>query len=384
MRKGLGLSLIAIIAAALALSGSAGASSLCDLVASPNGSDTASGTPAAPFRTTQKLVDSLASGQTGCLRGGTYYEDVRIGNGGSPGAPVTLTSYPGEIATLTGRLWIAQGANYVTLTRMRLDGANAEQLPSPTVDGNAITFSDDDVTNDHTSICFDLGSDAYGIANGTLITRDRIHDCGKLPADNHEHGIYVDVANNTRIEWNLIYDNADRGIQLYPDAQNTTIDHNVIDGNGEGLLFSGDGGFASSNANVYANLITNSRIRHDAESWYPQGNPVGTENLLRGNCIWGGREGTIDTSGGGFAPRGNVIANPLYVDPARHDYRLRSTSPCLGLTGDIAAEVDGPTATAASTHSSHRRPRGRSAVASRNGSRNAHRARRPRRRHGSR
>src|SRR5205807_9016618 len=138
-----------------------------------------------------------------------------------------------------------------------------------------------------------------------------------------DHGIYVDDAINTRIEWSLIYDNADRGIQLYPNAQGTTIDHNVIDDNGEGIIFSGDNGMASDGNEVYNNLLTGATIRHDVESWYPNGNPLGTGNVLHDNCVWGGREGAIDTSGGGFTATHNLNVNPQYVDATRHEYRLR-------------------------------------------------------------
>src|SRR5215467_862763 len=43
----------------------------CALYASTAGNDSSSGTQAAPFRTVQKLVDSLSAGKTGCLAGGT-------------------------------------------------------------------------------------------------------------------------------------------------------------------------------------------------------------------------------------------------------------------------------------------------------------------------
>src|ERR1035441_1680903 len=108
--------LSAAIVAAASLSmmaGSAGAATTCNLAASPSGSDSASGSVAAPFQTAQKLVDSLAPGQTGCLESGTYNQDVAVSNGGSAGAPVTLTSYPGQTATITGRFWIPKGAVYV-------------------------------------------------------------------------------------------------------------------------------------------------------------------------------------------------------------------------------------------------------------------------------
>jgi Right handed beta helix region len=373
---------IALVAAgflaSLAPVGSASAGGACDLVASPSGSDSAAGTVAAPFRTVQQLADSLHAGQTGCLRAGTFSGDVRVGHGGTGGAPLTLTSYPGETATIAGRFWIASGSNHVTVTRLALNGANADRLPSPTVNANDATFSYDDVGNGHTAICFDLGSDTYGTAANTLIAHDRIHGCGRLPAANHDHGIYVAVATGTRIEWNLIYDNADRGIQLYPNAQHTTIDHNVIDSNGEGIIFSGDSGVASNYSDVYQNLITNSRIRHDAESWYPSGNPVGVGNVLHDNCLWGGREGTIDTSGGGFVARHNTIADPRYLNASAGNYALGPNSPCLSVVGQTQMAGPRQGTKARGGGASHARRRQPSGKAGARGHHRRHRAHAPR------
>jgi parallel beta-helix repeat protein len=348
-RTGIKKTLGITIAAAATLSmfaGSAAAATTCSLVASPTGSDSNSGSISAPFQTPQKLVFSLAPGQVGCLRGGTYNEDVKFVQAGSAGAPITLTSFPGETATIIGRMWVPQGADYVTVTDLHLDGQNSGNLPSPTIDSANATFSHDDVTDDHTAICFALGDPTWGTASNTLITDNRIHDCGLMPAGNYNHGIYVADATNTQISWNLIYDNADRGIQLYPNAQNTTIDHNILDGNGEDILFSGEDGQASSGANVYDNILSGAKIRHDVESWYPAGNPVGTDNLVHNNCVWGGKQGTIDSSTGGFHAYNNKTINPEYVDAAAHSYRLQPTSPCLAMIGNIAAAVDGASTTA--------------------------------------
>jgi parallel beta-helix repeat protein len=344
MNKALGTAIATVAAAFCLMGGTAAAATTCNLFASPAGSDSASGTAAAPFRTAQQLVDSLTPGQVGCLEAGNYNEDVEFANGGSAGAPVTLTSSPGQTATLTGRLWIKHGADDVTVTGLNLVGVNSDNLPSPTINASGATFSYDDVTNNHTAICFVVGSD-WGQATNTLITNDRIHDCGVLPAANHDHGIYVADAVNTRIQWNEIYDNADRGVQLYPNAQQTTVDHNVIANNGEGLLFSGDYGTASNDANVYDNVISGAVLRHDVESYYPSGNPVGTGNVLHNNCVWGGAEGTIDTSSGGFTSQNNITGNPGYADAATRNFHLSSNSPCLAMTGDIAAAVDGSPAT---------------------------------------
>jgi parallel beta-helix repeat protein len=313
----------------------------CDLVASPSGSDSAAGTVSAPFQTAQKLVSSLTPGETGCLEAGTYNENVTFRAGGTAAAPITLTTYPGQTATIVGRVYVAEGANYVTVSGLDLDGVNPSRLESPMIDANHVTFSYDDVTNDHTGICFGIGSATWGWATDTLITHDRVHDCGQLPATNLQHGFYIGGATDTTIEWNLIYANADRGIQLYPEADYTTIDHNIIDDNGEGIIISGADGAASSYTNVYDNIISDANVRHDVESYWPAGNPMGVGNTVHDNCVWGGVEGTIDTSSGGFTAYGNLTVNPEFVNAADHDYETSPTSPCLALVGDVQAAVDG-------------------------------------------
>jgi hypothetical protein len=330
---------VCLIAIPSAASGDA--TTTCNLVASPSGSDSAAGTLSAPFQTAQKLVSSLTPGETGCLEAGTYNENVTFRTAGTATAPITLTSYPGQTATIVGRMYIVDGANYTTITRLDLNGENPEQALSPMIDANNATFSHDNVTNDHTGTCFGIGSATWGWATGTLITHDTIHDCGQLPATNAQHGLYIGAATDTTIEWSLIYGNADRGIQLYPDAQHTTIDHNVIDDNGEGIIISGADGAASSYTNIYDNIISNADVRHDVESYWPVGNPVGVGNVVQDNCVWGGVEGTIDTSSGGYTAHDNVTVDPEFVNAAAHNYEMSPTSPCLALVGDVQAAVDG-------------------------------------------
>lgn len=334
-RAGILLALTAalLVTFAVCLTGQAHATTTCDLYAAPTGSDSATGTVTQPFASVQHLADTLTAGQIGCVRSGAYTQNVTITHAGSPGAPITITSYPGERATLTGRLWVHQGADYVTVSAMNLNGRNANNLPSPDINAAHTTFTANDVTDEHTAICFDLGSDTtYGRATNTLIQRNRIHDCGTLPAANHDHGIYVESSTGAQILENVIYNNADRGIQLYPDAQQTTVEHNIIDSNGEDIIFSGDFGTASSNNTVANNLITNATIRADIESWYPAGNPVGQDNTVHNNCVWGGVTATIQTAEIGFtATDNNTTANPQYVNPTTGDYRINSTSPCANL-----------------------------------------------------
>ena len=329
---------LASLGVGLLVTPSAFATTSCDRVAAPGGSDSAAGTVDAPYATVQKLVNSLSAGQTGCLRAGTYSQDVTFAHGGASGAPITLTAYPGDDrATVVGRMWLKNGSDYITVSGLNLNGVNSGNLPSPTVDDAYATFTGNDVTNNHTAICFDLGDDTgtWGRASHTLIQDNRIHHCGVMPAGNHDHGIYVEASDYAQILDNVIYDNADRAVQLYPDSEHTTIQYNVMDSNGEGVLFSGDFGIASSNNLVSNNMITNSNVRNNVESWYPSGNPAGQGNLVTKSCIYGGIDDTgnggFNTSSGGFSMSSDVDANPGYANPSLGDYTVSSSSPCASL-----------------------------------------------------
>src|SRR5919201_242945 len=94
----------------------------CDKVASTMGQDDAAGSEADPYRSVQRLANSLSPGQTGCLRQGNYVEDVALRSGGVPAAPLTIQSFPGERATVVGRLYVAAGADFVVIAGLDLDG----------------------------------------------------------------------------------------------------------------------------------------------------------------------------------------------------------------------------------------------------------------------
>jgi hypothetical protein len=249
---------------------------------------------------------------------------------------------PGESAKLVGRVVVGRRAEHVTVRGLYLDGRNAALLPSPTVAGRDIRFIGNDVTNGHTGICFALGHPRYGTAEDVVIRSNRIHNCGRLPATNHDHGVYVAKARRTRLTGNWIYANADRGIQLYPDAQQTYIAGNVIDGNGEGVIFGGDLTTASSENLLEGNVITGSTVRHNVESYYPPGGPIGYGNVVRRNCLAGGVRAAA--GGGGISPPigfislDNLLASPRFRSRARRDYRLVGRGQCANaFAGDPGA-----------------------------------------------
>jgi hypothetical protein len=334
---------VATVAAWAAMGGSAAASGGCDAVASPDGSNSAPGTASEPLRTAQALLDSLSRGETGCLRTGDYRADNEI-RVDTPG--VTLTSFPGERAEVTGRVYVTKEAPNSTVSDLDIDGRNDNDLPSPTINGKDVTLAGNDITNHHEGICVSIGSlDTWGRADRALIRDNRIHDCGRLPATNYDHGIYLVAGDDVVIRDNYIYDNADRGIQLYPDAQNTRVTGNVIDGNGSGVIMSGAGNNASSGTVIANNVITNSRIRDNVESYWES--KVGHDNIVHDNCIGGGANddgdgGILHGSGVGFKAHDNLLKVPDYANRAAGDFRIPASSPCASILRGASRSKSAP------------------------------------------
>jgi hypothetical protein len=278
----------------------------------------------------QRFVRRLHRGDVGCLRG-TFRTDVSIHRGGG----FRLTSAPGARATIDGVVFLARTTHDIVLARLRI---RSSDTPTLRINGRRITVRGTDITNAHSGICVSVGGgfERWGIARGVALLWDRIHDCGRLPATNHDHGVYVEGAIGTVISDSLIYDNADRGIQLFPNAQRSVVTNNVIDGNGEGIIFSSEsaGGqyssaYASNDNLVARNVISNSRVRANIEAWW--GGPVGIGNVAKSNCLWNGAQGNLDVSAGGVVAIANVVANPGFVDRGAKDFQLKSGSPCAAM-----------------------------------------------------
>jgi parallel beta-helix repeat protein len=271
-----------------------------------------------------------------CLRGGVYRtrRDVWLRRHG-----MTIMSVPGERATWHGRVIVR--ARNVTLARLTLDGTGrgSASLPSPTISGSGFTLRDSDVTN-HNGICVHPLEYKRLTPLHFTIERNRIHNCGRRPRTNHDHGVYV-ASGTGVIRDNLIFDNADRGVQLYPQARGVRVYKNTIDGNGEGIIFAD----AAARNVASNNLITNSRARWNVEYFQLHGRG----NEVLSNCVQADSKDDYYRQRGGIVPgierflklRGNAKATVQYRNRAHGDFRTKSRSSfCSGM--GAPDDVTGP------------------------------------------
>ena len=330
----------------------AGAAGPCDRFASLTGNDSASGTADAPFRSAQRLVDALAGGGTGCFQSGRYVGDVYVRSGGSSSRRLVLTTVPGQArATLNGIVQVNDTANYVTFENLALDGTNppTANLTQVNVFGDHFTLRNSEVFNGGQRICVNFGdaNGRWGIAWYPVVDGNRIHDCGNRNAGSQfqsypaGHALYLQADRHAQIRNNYIYDtnyggtSGGRGIQLWTDSQFATIENNVVDNsNNWNIVISGDQSPTGTTrgAKIRNNILTFPAEHNVSSGWWGVDPTDGNEVI--GNCVFGApKEPFAFTTWYGktsYVERDNVRADPLYVNRAAKDFRLRAGSPCLG------------------------------------------------------
>jgi parallel beta-helix repeat protein len=304
----------------------------CNAVAVP---ENASGAPSGAVRGVESLVRRLQPGQIGCLMPGVYREDVSIHSSGTRLKPITITSAQGGVATILGLVSVPHDTHDVTIARLKLDGSVTDGAPSPQINGANITLRRNEITNANTAICVILGGGfaRYGMATNTLVDRNRIHHCGRLPATRHDHGIYVEGSEHAKITNNVIYKNADWGIQLYPNADDTLVENNVIADNGSGgIIIASTSGededtpSASDRNMVVGNIVSGSTNGYGIESYW--GGSEGVGNVVMSNCLWANHEGAFGNTRG-LKLRRNFSGLPRFIGGS---YLLAAASECRRVT----------------------------------------------------
>lgn len=302
----------------------------CDRYASPNGSAQASGSRARPFGSLWRLVRSLRPGQVGCLMPGRFrhFGVVRMER-----PDTTIRSLGRPRATIDGAVWVEPGARGARIAGLRLTSHDPEFAIPLKIQADDVELVGNDITASRSISCVLVGSSRT--VSGLLIEDNRIHHCGRT--GKKDHLIYMTDSRNAVIRRNLLVHNPGGwAVHLYPNADGTLIERNVIDSNRGGVIFAGSGGGATSDGNVVrANVITNSSPRWNIESSW-SGGPAGRGNSASRNCLFSSGPGAPSglLPGRGFQLSDNAVAKrPVYVERGAGDYRLTRRSNCAAIAG---------------------------------------------------
>jgi parallel beta-helix repeat protein len=304
------------------------------LYVAPGGSDTNSGTIDSPFATITKAASVARAGDVVNVRGGVYYEIVKIASRGTSSAPIVFRSYPGELAIIDGT-GSASGTNLVQLngtdwvdfsrfevrnsTRIGIAGWGAkntriiDNLVHHSVKGGIwvghssfgtsydLTISGNTVRNNV------LENQSHATTGGWSQTigvqrSDRVRVTGNRVFENDGEGIAVVLSDNVLVAGNEFFDNY--SVQLYLDnAQHTTVDGNFVYSTGNSRYFRG--GYPAHGIGT-------------ANETYSDTNPL--SNLTITNNIvlwsrWGFFYGDYENGGG---LRNSIVANNTFYE-ATHD-----------------------------------------------------------------
>jgi len=309
------------------------ADAACDRYAAPKGSRRGRGTRARPYGSLGRLLRRLRRGEVGCLLAGRYSHRGVVAMR-RPGT--TLRPLGRARVTIDGALWVLPGAKGALITGLRLTSHDRVYAIPIKVQADDVSLVDNDITAARNISCVLIGSDRT--VSHTLVEGNHIHDCGRT--GKLSHLLYVTHSRGAVIRDNLLVDN--RGgwaVHLYPDADGTLIEGNVIDSNEGGVIFAGEGGATSDHNVVRGNLITNSAPRWNIEgSW--SGGPEGEGNVAERNCLYSSGLGRPSGIGflSGFEASDNVVAmGRVYADRRAGDFSLQPGSNC----GAVLMKVGG-------------------------------------------
>ena len=304
----------------------------------PDGDDADRGTKARPWATVGRALVGAAPDTRILVREGTYAEKIEVGPKGVSGADISLEAFPGERVVLHAQL-LLRNATHVRVRGFVFDGQGMSGT-AIRIDGGAFV---DLVANEIRNYRRTDSSQAVLLDKDTYrpsIVANHIHDTGIW--GQHDHGVYCKNAKEAYIANNVMHD-LDRGagIHLYS-GDGTGCDRSVVTANTivasqtSGIIIS-----RGADANLISgNLVAGHTGTHSGTfgAAVLEREGIGQGNVVRNNLGHANAQLEDFRCPSCSEVSGNVTADPAFLNPAAHDFRLAPGSPAA----DRAAPADSP------------------------------------------
>lgn len=211
-----------------------------DIYVSPTGNDMATGDIGHPYKTIQRALYAALPGYTVFLREGKYIGcNIIVDSGNAEDGFITVTSYPGEMATVTtkksksGAAFYCNGNSYIKISNLHIADMKAKDVYGILMTGgeNNIYIDNCEFSNIVTSkpgsatrsggssnaiLLLGEGISADESIRNVYITDNKIHDNVNGWSEN------ISIAGNCEyifVNNNQVYDNTNIGIDFYGNAE---------------------------------------------------------------------------------------------------------------------------------------------------------------------
>ncbi|MDQ1738004.1 MAG: hypothetical protein QOH56_4255 [Pseudonocardiales bacterium] len=391
------------------------------LVGTANCSDLGTGTAAQPYCTLAKAASKATSGQTVEVAAGTYAGGATVANSGVAGAPITFKPAAGAAVTVSGGTngFRINAKSYVTVQGFSITGTSSYGIA--VLDSNNITLSGNVVThagdvnavppliaygiylsgttnslvsgnradsNSHSGIFVGAGT-ANVTVRGNEASLNASLAAGPPAVGRQATGITV-IGPGNSIVGNVVHDNEDSGIQVYPvsntptggitrGGDNTLVAGNVSYNNGDHGIDNRDvnGGRIIGNT-IYRNCTSGINIEGVSLGYLVENN-IAVDNAVlpayqgiactrrTGNIgVWDSSTATVDFNLVQLSTAGNLYvyhgvsyssisalhaatgqeshglqANPKFTDAAGWNLALAAGSPAIDSADSAASGQPG-------------------------------------------
>jgi hypothetical protein len=325
----------------------------------PTGSDTATGTKAAPFKTLARAAKAaIKAGTTVWVAPGTYAGGIKTTASGTATARiywVSTTKWGAKIvppaSSTNNNAWDNRG-NYVSIIGFDVDGTNSGSGTKWThgiyTGGSYGMIQDNHIHHIAKSVaCTSAGGSAIGVDSyyhgvKSDIVSNVVNDIGPAGCT-YVQGIYVSTSGT--IKNNLVYRVGAVAIHLWHDATDVIITNNTVTSSNFGMVIGGgDFYYTTAGAN---NVYVANNIVYDNKYGISEQGTTGKNNKYVNNLVYQNPTYNISLRNG-LVATGTISSSPLFKAYSRTaatpDYHLSTSSPAIGrgtATNAYLTDLDG-------------------------------------------